>query len=501
MIKLTKLLAFLALFTFLSCSDESKDDPVINQGTKIPKEDVLNTQKSLAAVGESVIEKVNVTTGNSYLFDLDYEENKFSLTVTLSDPDGINVPLESSSITAQKTGVYTLTITLSEIAEGVTGPCNFSYTLTEFPPVSASLSGKWVFTKGVATAYGKTTTRINTADSALEVIEFRNDSLISYYYDGYSEETNIYTYAVPIAESWFTGVKYSVNGTSLTLTNSNRLGSNTTTYSKFSGTIDQITWAPEVFKLPTEFIGTWYLASESEKRTESYNGEEESDEYSVSYNSGAESVEIIKITADSITSYYRSLGSIDSSSRSISNYYYFFDGMSVTSGMISSDNVYCWIEDDGWEVGNETETYKSYTGDLPIAEWSTVTIPTTTNPLTIGTKFSQVVNEDDTLWFSISLNAGEQYVFSSSNTMETKFTILNENKINVSSFWNDYTYYAMSSGIHYIAAEINYIHEGNSDTFDLTVSQNSDINGNIRSSRAVELNRNPQIQGGQYIRR
>lgn len=508
MIKLTKLLAFLALFTLFSCSDDTKDDPIKDPevpGTEIPKDEVINDTKSLTTVGQSVTEKVPVTAGNSYLFDIDWKEDDFTLEVTLKDPDGINIPLESSSITAKKTGVYTLTITLTEITAGATGPYTFTYTLTEFPPVSASLNGKWLFTKGVTTAYGKTTIRNYSADSAIEVIEIRNDSLISYYYSRYDEEDNIQEYSVPFAESWFAEVKYSIDGNTLTLANGNRLGTNTSTLIKFSGEMSTITWAEEVFTLPTEFIGTWYLAEESEKWTESIEGVEESSNMSETYNSAAESNEIVKITADSVTFYTRNFGTIDSSTSSIAEWYYFFRNKTSTSGMISSDAVYCWVEDKGWEVGNETSTYKSYTGDLPTTEWSVVNIPTTTNPLTVETPFTREVNERDTLWFSVSLNKGEQYIFNLGlkNEIQAGFALFDENKVKVDNFysyWNDHTYYAKSSGTHFIAAYVEYIYEGSSGTFELTVNQNSDINGNIRSSRAVEPNRPHKIQCGQYLR-
>lgn len=506
---LTTLLAFLTTFTLFSCSDEPKDEtpaPEVEfiQGTEIPKETVDQGEKSLSTLDEELTVKVNATAGNSYQINIKVNSRQFEMNIEGATPDGIYFHLvthtivspdkfsKSTTFLARESGEYAITISLSEISEGAVGPFHFTYEVTEMLPLTESLEGKWLLTQKRSRVSGVSMEKNYTADSAIELIDIRNDSLITYeyssYYDYYNSTHRLYL------NSDQAEMTYDLRGDSLSYSIGTVDDFATHVYIRYQGDVSDLTWSNDAFVVPDEFIGTWYYTGYDQQWVEY-------EDDAITYNESDTSLTtsetgwIIKITKDSVTSYGRSWG-VDTSTNAIKDES-FLQNCRVSSGELVSEDFNFWIGLDNWYVNQWNNYYKPFNGDVPAA-WSDITIANTPIVLTPETKYSTTVEKGDTLWFSLSLEPSQSYDFICSNDdVQLSFALFDPNMEKVHAFHSSWPQsYTSSAESHYLGAVVNYVHgDAVSALFDITVS-----NSNGRASRSPERTSFP-VHGRPWLNR
>lgn len=376
---------------------------VISGGDKLEKTVLFTGDITLNSVTDTVSKSINVTAGYVYNVETGYNYNS-NFSITYRVVDAADSIVSHGGAFKAATGTYTVKFFIVWSDGSSTGPFTEKISIEQYAPLDNSLSGMWLLTSEYSSALGKTYSASFRADSADEVIEFRNDSIIAYTFSVY--DNSVSTYGQLFAGHWYSSMNISNDGTTLTFSLSGAGGTSEYTYKKYTSPLSSITWQEQVFKVPANAIGTWYRSSESWNYFEF--GVQDYD--SSAYESGAVSDRIVTITADSIISYSNREFMVQRDARPVMESSFWNYG-SMIDGKFHID--YVEYEDES-EYGYELEVYTPYTGTVPPAEWSSITIPAISTP--IGNETLSATLNSDTLWYKFAVTAGTKYTCSVTNT-------------------------------------------------------------------------------------
>jgi len=352
----------------------------------------------------------NAEAGFSYsTSDLYYGD--FDLGVIFMDPDGIII--EDEAILVNNSGAYQVGVFLDWFDESDTYTGTF--VVAKYPAVPTELSGMWLLVKAGGTAFGESSFTTFSASNASELIEIRNDSIITYEYEAYEDE--LYTYSELFAESWQRYMKYGVNGNRLTFYLGSELGSYSLVYEKYSGDTSTISWAGSTFKAPEGLIGTWYLSYEKWREYEAGDGEVFDESAEEIYPAGAASREIIEITSDSVTFYYKSREwDIEIETEPVRENYWLLSNAVISGNQFTVKECAAgtWTEVDGTveeEAYMEIVSYTRYSGDAPPQGWSEINLPTSYVDMALDGEYTGDLSAGDSIWFRIPVTTGQRCTF------------------------------------------------------------------------------------------
>lgn len=441
--------------------------------------------------------EVATKTGYSYTIDLRYKDNGYYLSHVTVSPG--NNKTNDYSFRSLSDGIYRVGVYVNYAHDTATEPFEFSFSVKEYPPMPAEFSGKWLLVKEKGSAFGGSSEFLYSTANAMEVLEFRNDSVIDYGFDAYNNELSVD--AVLFASSWESEMKYTFSGNSLLLSSSNKYGSSSFHYEKFEGDINSLKWARQDFKAPSELIGTWYLSLEKWRGVEFEDGElyEEQDEEI--YNSGEESQYIIVITRDSVTSYSKSGFTVDTSKYKASEYYwrlsnYSIEGNTFTKAYYESES---WDEDgvEEYESWSEIETYTKHLGFTPPLEWYEVNMPSIQTALPLNMQHSAAITLGDTLWYKIAVEEDSSYdvTFTQDDNCDIDLYVLDADTTQIETIHESnesQSFTATVTGEYYLAVILDYINDKNSAmTYSIKYENRSSRRGASSSStvKGVEKER------------
>lgn len=416
---------------------------VISGGTELEKTIVFTGDITMNSLTDTVSQPISATLGNTYTVSQNYKD--FEVSYQVLDPTGAVISY-GGAFKATQTGSYTYRFYVSwhEIA----APYTKAITIEEYAPLDASLSGMWLLTSEYSSTLGKTYTTTFRADSADEVIEFRNDSLIRYTFD--VNNSNINSYGQLFAGHWYSSLKISNDGTTLTFTSSGAEGASVYTYTKYTAPLSSITWQEQVFNVPSNAIGSWYRSSENWNYYEF--GIQDSN--SNTYASGALSDRIVVITADSVISFSNEGFQVRREASLAAGLSWWNYGT-----MINGEFHLDYVEyEDNVEYGYESEVYTSYSGTVPPTEWNSLTIPATSTTIASNQTLPATLS-GDTLWYNLAVTAGSEYTCTIRNTDYTVYmaivaadgTIQNINPANLGNWDISKTFTSNTTGNYYLA--------------------------------------------------
>ncbi len=489
MTKFTKTTTLLSTLLVLGCgvtdsgdenknSDNNGSNNGTTQGEKVEKVEIADGVGTIATISDTALYKFTAEAGKSYSVEVsDTSEDYWTHIVDIVDADGVSLLFDNNYTSSSRafipsiSGEHTIKIAIS-LSNNDSELSNYPYTIevTEVE-TPAGLDGKWLLVKETGSAFDKSYERTYSANSVDDLLEFNGDVLIRYTYDTYSD--TVRSELQLFAESWKSEMKFQLSGNNLTLSQGNKDGSYYEYYVKYTGDISALTWKNENYSVPAELIGTWYNSAEEYRWEEFGNGEFESEILNEQYTQDETSY-IYRITADTVYSYSRNGFSYNMSATAVEHSWIY---RVVVNGNTFTD-TWAGIEmdgDDDYEVGYEVETYAKYTGELPPAKWSEVTLPTSSTDIVEGVKFSRDnISDGDVTWLKISLISGVQYLFeaNSDNCCMDFFLIDTEPKqIRQVGGYSSFT--PEETGDFYIYCVNEDIHDGSTYGFEITVTANS----------------------------
>jgi hypothetical protein len=440
----------IALILFTSCTDTTKSDEEAEDngitpsiGAPLEEEEVVSKDSSFQSENDTLSYTFTATAGGIYTVDIDEENYDFYVEVEgvyLPSGERLDVELyDYDAVQATVAGEYTVKLTIRIYDESLTAPYNFSIEINEVASLEGSLDGMWILVKEEYQAFDQTSTVNYSVTNADEVLVFDGDNMTKYYYDSYYEEEGdspVYEDIYLFADHWLSELNYNVSGNTLTFSASASFGSQFYTYEKYDGAISSLTWARENVTVPSELIGTWYLAAAEWTEEWVEDGEENSESEDTTYGSGVDSRRIFVITTDSITSYYKDgLGEVDVYTESASNNYWMLNSLKKDGSNLVESEVYFEYDGEGdYYAGSEMVIYKPYSGELPPAEWLEFTVPQTTN-LPLGESVTGAIVSNDTAWFNISVNEGDSYEITATTDFYSLLALLNNTPEKLDDSW------------------------------------------------------------------
>lgn len=401
------LLSFLIL---LGCDSTTNNTNSNNNSISIEGTEISNNSGTLASNSDIDVVEISAKAGYSYLLDLDQDSWAYYETdLKIVTPNGDTI-LNEKSFKADSAGTYKILVFLSLIGDGYTGDFDYTLKVTEHEPFVDELSGKWILIEEKYTYRSYSDSYAYSANSADRVIEFKNDSIFTYVYDSY-EEDSIYLYSYLAIESWLWEFNVSLNDNRLTFSWANDYISGTFVYERFEGSISGITWEEENDNIDiSSLVGAWYLSYEKEMEEGYEDGEVEEYNEENSYSSGASSRKIIVISSDYIKYYYNNgYGSFDSSTESINQNLHFLKDLTKENGKLVRFEVECEAYEDEWYGGVYKEEYSPYSGEFPPEEWTQINLPASFTSLSVDETSSGNLTAGDTIWFRIPVTSGEAY--------------------------------------------------------------------------------------------
>lgn len=378
--------------------------------------------------------------------------NDYGIELKIVAPNGDM--LDTRDFKAYADGIYRIGVYLSHTYNNYSGPFSYKIFAKRHNPVPDKLSGKWLLVKEGGSAFGGSSEYFYSSADAMSLMEIRNDSITDYYFESYADSVS--SYSELFSSSWMSEMKYTLSDNQLTFITGNSHGNYYEVYEKYTGSVDDLNWAKENLKAPSELIGTWYLSSEKWREYEFEDGEIYDESGENIYNSGAESDAIYVISSDSITIYNKDRRWNFSVSTSPVSEYYWLVAQSTINGNSFTTEEYetdTWTNIDGTEESEsfmEIETFTNYSGPLPPIEWGRVTLPESYTDIKLGEGYSGTLDSGDSLWFRIPVSYAEEYQFTvTSGNFDTYLSMISQDETAQGS--DDDSGADLLSSLHFIA--------------------------------------------------
>lgn len=400
------------LLLFLTGCSERADR---REFVEVQKEDLHEGSATFESAENFIEFTFECTAGKSYTLEF-YQatvEYYTSPNLTITFPDG---SIDSNyTFICSESGKYHFKITPPSAHDA--WPYSFEYRLTEFSSLESALDNQWLFMRRVITAFDKSQTFTADRENAMRTLKFSNDSCIFTFYDIHGD--TLYESREIFAESEYANSKYQLDSTTLTFTDKNPYGTYTDIYTLYSGTAEELTWEGEILKVPEDLLGTWYYSSNTSRSIHNTTGTVVNDSSSEFYSSGDESFYIISIMEDSVVTYNRGFGYVDSASYSIKEIFYFLQDLErvsdKTGDIVLQNEVNSWQSGGYYSVSYSCSEYKKYTGSDPASGWKTKS-PSFVPSLELGEPFFREVEGGDSIWLELSLEGGNQYEIEFNNS-------------------------------------------------------------------------------------
>lgn len=401
----------------------SKDsaDVSVNGIQLINETHILKTDSSTA------IKDVTCKSGYNYKVDINQISWDYLIDVMIITPEGDT--LNTNAFQASSNGTYKVIAFVDYINSEYDGSFVYQIKIIEFAPLSENLNGTWILTEVLNGYKDKVQSIKYGIDSAYEIIEIRNDSIIETSYDDY-EVDSLYISSDLAIDNWLWQLKITQNGNQLQFSDTLEHIIVSYVYEKYTGAVADVKWDMQNISVPSSMIGTWYQSGELYEVEGYWEGYYQYLKDSIVFESGAKSGEIKIITSDSIIIYNNAgFGQVDTYHESISDNYWFFKTSAVENGKIVNAEIECDIEGSIWYGGYMQSDYSPYSGDLPPVEWSEFELPIEYVSLGLNEIHSGTLSQRDTLWFRIPVTEGDEYTLEViSGNFDTYMTLIDDAK-------------------------------------------------------------------------
>jgi len=266
------------LLTFLiitGCNLTDGDDEAGNGntgsvGTSFTRVDALSGIDSLFSIEDSITITVNFEAGKTYKIEYTPTEAfnmKYKMWSAQGEllESGYTGSFDAFKANENQTVTICFYLDYSPSSE-LEAPYTFVYHIKEFGPLDENLNGKWLLLSEEYSALGEVTVNYSSASDAYclfmaglsPVIEFRNDSIIEYYYFSYDDSVRIRNNPYP--ENPLSNMKYKISGDTLTFTLGDNENYAEIILTKLQVPISEILWAKKNYIAPSEYNGYWYCS-------------------------------------------------------------------------------------------------------------------------------------------------------------------------------------------------------------------------------------------------
>lgn len=418
--------SLLLFLTISSCSDisgsasstitdQNKKDSIVVTDSLIATKEVTLTNKQ-----EKHLYEFHTKAGYTYEINIidDYKQSIIKKRINMPTGDSLKINQYDKSFKSLFDGIHTVIFyvdsTILSFDKSIIPPYKFTFTITEHPPISDQIEGKWILTHTKLTAGNTSIEKYYSESNAYEFISINNESIIEF--DKFYKDTSLFV------DNWRNRLEWKIESNKLIFYGSNNYGSALFEYQKFEADQSTIIWAIDNFKGDVnnaEFIGSWYVIADSMYEIEGIDNLKMFEDISYrKYSSLEKSNSLKTITSDSMSGYYRMKNFVTNSYKSANNIkadsYGYSDDVFVENGNLIFKSIGFEFDKTTKEFGYDLfqQTFSKLNSNTIPSSWGKPNIlPSNYIDLTLNSEFQGTFPTNDSIWFRISANSGVSYGF------------------------------------------------------------------------------------------